>query len=312
MAIPLVPLVLATLLSAHGLRKKSLSPSGAFAAFVVGFLMLSGGLYAFGVMLIGFYLTGSQATKYGKKRKAQLEEGYHEAGYRSGWQVLCNSASAFVAAFVWNAVFAPGSVHAKLDGILGINVQGLIGIKNAPRYDASWCPVDGSIAGGLSRMLLFAALGHFACCLGDTLASELGILSRGQPRLITTLRTVPAGTNGAMSVGGTLASITGGLVVGLVMGVSLVAENRECGVNVVVESGVWGMFGGGMGSLIDSVLGATVQQTRYSVSKGVVLQDSSRAGGEVQTISGWNVLTNNQVNLVSSTLSAGLLGWMTR
>src|SRR5437016_13309732 len=57
------PLFLALLLSGHGLRKKSLSPSGALAAFAVGFLMISGGVRLFGVALIGFYLAGSRATK---------------------------------------------------------------------------------------------------------------------------------------------------------------------------------------------------------------------------------------------------------
>lgn len=57
------PFLLALLLSGHGLRKKSLSPSGALAAFAVGFLMMSGGVRVFGLALIGFYLAGSRATK---------------------------------------------------------------------------------------------------------------------------------------------------------------------------------------------------------------------------------------------------------
>jgi hypothetical protein len=40
-------------------------------------------------------------------------------------------------------------------------------------------------------------------------------------------------------------------------------------------------------------MGATIQQTRYS--KGRVLQDASRAEGEV--VSGLNLLTNNQVRV---------------
>lgn len=59
----LLPLFLAILLSVHGLRRKSLSPSGAVTAFVVGFLTMAGALRAFGVALIGFYLIGSWATK---------------------------------------------------------------------------------------------------------------------------------------------------------------------------------------------------------------------------------------------------------
>ncbi|TFK35853.1 integral membrane family protein [Crucibulum laeve] len=246
--LPIVPLALATLLSVHGYRKKSLSPSGAAAAFVVGLLMMSGGTIVFGVALIGFYLTGSRATKYGKKRKAQLEDGFHEAGYRTGWQVMCNSAAAFVAAFVWNVLFFPSGPQGMLAGLLNVNVAGALGLRKGsiPTYDSkTWCPTDGAVADGWSRALL-----HFACCLGDTLASELGILSRSQPRLITTFRPVPPGTNGAMSVGGTIASVVGGLIVGALVGGTLVLENAACGVGVLVETVGWGMAAGGIGSLV--------------------------------------------------------------
>lgn len=60
---PVVPFVIASLLSIHGLRRRSLSPSGAAAAFTVGFMMFSGPLLVFGVSLIVFYLIGSRATK---------------------------------------------------------------------------------------------------------------------------------------------------------------------------------------------------------------------------------------------------------
>ena len=62
---PLSPLalLLALGLAYHGHRKKSLSPSGSVTAFVVGYLMLSSTIWAFGVSLIAFYLIGSRATK---------------------------------------------------------------------------------------------------------------------------------------------------------------------------------------------------------------------------------------------------------
>lgn len=51
--------------------------------------------------------------------------------------------------------------------------------------------------------LMYAHVGrHFGCCLGDTLASELGILSTHPPILLTTLRPVPPGTNGGLSLAG--------------------------------------------------------------------------------------------------------------
>ncbi|KIM37475.1 hypothetical protein M413DRAFT_77158 [Hebeloma cylindrosporum] len=320
------PLFLALLLSGHGLRKKSLSPSGALAAFVVGFLMMSGGVRVFGVALIGFYLAGSRATKCecwskiflyiyplvvvdGKKRKAQLEDGYQEAGYRTGWQVLCNSASGFAAAFLWNAAFVPTSIHARIAEFVGIAV-----FQTRIDYDNNgWCPLSRTVANGWSRRLVLSALGHFACCLGDTLASELGILSSSRPKLITTLRTVPAGTNGAISVGGTVASIAGGGFIGMLVEVTMVIENSRCSIEwsgILFESVAWGMCGGGMGSLVDSLLGATVQETRYSNTKRVVLQDTNKTKDGVRVISGINLLSNNQVNLVSSVICAVMVGWI--
>ena len=79
--------VLSLLLSVHGYRKRSLSPSGAISAFLIGFITMSVPLRIFGVTLIAFYLAGSRATKIGKARKGALEEGHEEAGYRNVWQV---------------------------------------------------------------------------------------------------------------------------------------------------------------------------------------------------------------------------------
>jgi len=93
----------------------------------------------------------------------------------------------------------------------------------------------------------------------------------------------------------------------------MVSENGRCAAEwsrITFESVAWGMCGGGIGSLVDSFLGATVQQTRYSKVKRVVLQGGNKTTDEVQVISGMNVLTNNQVNLVSSVLCAVMIGWI--
>jgi uncharacterized membrane protein len=239
-----------------------------------------------------------QSLTDGKTRKVGYEEGYQEAGYRSGWQVLCNSMGAFVAAAVWNATYVPGSIQAQILG-------GLVKSNGKAYEPEAWCAVGYDT---WSRALVLATLGHFACCLGDTLASELGILSGSEPRLITTLKVVPRGTNGGMSVEGTAWSVAGGGVMGVVMGVSLFWENRACDVGVLAGMIGWGAFAGGFGSLVDSLLGATVQRTRYSKDRHLVLQDETQdKGHDIRVISGWNILTNNQVNLVSSLVTAAVL-----
>ena len=61
--------------------------SGALAAFVVGFLMMSVSLRVFGISLIAFYGVATKATRVGKKTKSSLEEGHDVAGNRNMWQV---------------------------------------------------------------------------------------------------------------------------------------------------------------------------------------------------------------------------------
>jgi uncharacterized membrane protein len=60
---------------------------------------------------------------------------------------------------------------------------------------------------------------------------------------------------------------------------------------------------------LDSLLGATVQLSRYSKEKKVVVQDNSR-DEHAEVISGIGLLTNNQVNVVSSVVCAGIVGWL--
>lgn len=60
-----------------------------------------------------------------------------------------------------------------------------------------------------------------------------------------------------MSVVGTLASIAGGTLVGVLMGITLVAENVRCRENwsgVVLSTVMWGASAGFIGSLVGSVL----------------------------------------------------------
>ena len=99
-------------------------------------------------------------------------------------------------------------------------------------------------------IVVITSFRHSACCLGDTLASELGILSQSRPFLITTFKRVPPGTNGGMSLLGTFCSILGGCVIGLTYLISLYWGNPACRGQIGLELISWGAIGGGLGSLV--------------------------------------------------------------
>ena len=106
MALPVVrlfvALAIALALAARGLKKRSLSKSGAAAAFVVGLLSFTAS-YRFGITLILFYNSSSSLTKVGNAVKAKLEADHKEGGQRGADQVLACSLLATILAVAYMA-----------------------------------------------------------------------------------------------------------------------------------------------------------------------------------------------------------------
>lgn len=119
--------------------------------------------------------------------------------------------------------------------------------------------------GGLFAALAVAALVHpspvwlplaagaIAASTADTWATEIGMLAAHPPKLITTGRTVPAGTSGGVTWMGSLASLAGAMCTGalaLVLGWG-------------VPAALAAVAGGVAGSLVDSIAGATFQRRQW-------------------------------------------------
>lgn len=79
-------------------------------------------------------------------------------------------------------------------------------------------------------------------------ASEIGILNKSWPILITTLQRVPPGTNGGISELGMLASFAGGAAMGLAAALTLALEQSCHG--FAYEIVLLGAAAGLVGSLV--------------------------------------------------------------
>lgn len=140
-----------------------------------------------------------------------------------------------------------GRSAAQIAANLGMAALLAMEFAHSWMIDSRWFP-----AAALAPELLFsAALAALAEAAADTVSSELGQVFGGRPRMITTLRTVEPGTDGAVSLAGTLA---GASAAGIVAAVGTLALR-----------GNWTMFtvscvGGVFGLLFDSLLGATLEK----------------------------------------------------
>lgn len=101
-------------------------------------------------------------------------------------------------------------------------------------------------------LLYIVAIG---AATADTLASEIGVINR-HPRLITTMMPVPPGTDGGISPLGTVASFGGALFISVMGFVFMVALGQPLPLLAIPFTAVLGL----LGSLVDSVLGATLER----------------------------------------------------
>jgi uncharacterized membrane protein len=144
-------------------------------------------------------------------------------------------------------------------------------------------------------------------------ASELGsALTKTNPRLLTNpFRTVPIGTNGGVSFIGCLFSLFGGFIIGVSYIIGNMIFCRSDYLNNTLMINIQLLFYcslfGFLGSSIDSLLGASLQFSGYDRERNMTVQ---KDGPLIEKISGRNILSNNQVNLISSFLTSILAIWV--
>lgn len=150
--------------------------------------------------------------------------------------------------------------------------------------------------------LLFAVLyiGAVSAAASDTVATELGLLNRSPPRLITDLRRVVSpGTSGGVSALGFVGAFLASALIGAVAAVLGVASGLQPAYVVAVS-----IVGGVVGSVADSVAGATFQRKSFCVVCGKPSENLNHCGERTRFSSGVRLVDNHVVNVLATIFGA--------
>ncbi|MGD1901227.1 MAG: TIGR00297 family protein [Geitlerinemataceae cyanobacterium] len=230
---------------AFALPKKLLTPAGYLHAWILGVLVW-GCLGWRGYAIVMFYfLVGSGVTKIGMKQKEA--EGIAEK--RGGMRGPEN---------VWGSA--------------------LVGTLCAIAFAVSGNAGSMASANAIGQLCLLGYAASFATKLSDTTASEVGKAYGKRTFLITTLQPVPRGTEGAVSLEGTLAGVVGSLAIAAVA----VAVGAIDGVGVL-----WCAIAAFVATNAESVIGATVQEQFDWLTNEVVNGINTAIGAVVAIGLGW-------------------------
>jgi uncharacterized protein (TIGR00297 family) len=281
MRIPFLQLGLGFVISAAigwvAYKRGALSTSGVIGAILTGTVIFGCGGWTWGLLLITFFILSSLLSKYKEATKEALAEKFAKGSRRDLAQALANGGAGTLIAIVY------------------------------------WLTHE--------SILWFAFVGAMATVNADTWATELGVLSKHPPRLITSGKRVEVGTSGGVSLQGTLATLAGGAVIGLAGALFLYVESLirytphmllhplSCLVypgNCILLPFL-AALAGLIGSLCDSLLGATVQAIYYSSSREKETEKVIDPDGTPNTLlRGWRWLNNDWVNFISSIIGAAL------
>ncbi len=186
--------------------------------------------------------------------------------------------------------------------------------EKSSRRDIGQVLANGAVAGLIMVLYNYnpnpvwfvAYLGALAAVNSDTWATEIGVFSPIPPRSIRTLRQVPPGSSGGVTLLGLFSGLVGSAIIvligWLVASGALLLDMVGRTFWIIVTAGL-------LASIVDSVLGATLQAQYQCPSCHKITEKKVHCDGEhTQLVSGRSWLNNDWVNFFCSS-SGALFAW---
>ncbi len=226
-----ITVLIAFSLVLYAYLKRKINTSAFIGTLTLGvFILLTLGLkfgYAGILALLAFFLFGNLVTRYKYDKKAKLGVAEGKKGMRDINNVLGNGLSPLFFALLY-ALPVSSPSH--------------------------------------NTIFLLGFSGAVATACADTFSTEIG-QAEGNPRLVTTLKKVPVGTNGGISLPGLCAALLGS---GLISFVSLAFWfDLQMSTRTVFLLSCICLLSGFLGCITDSLLGATVEDKPFYKNRRV-------------------------------------------
>ncbi len=246
---------------------KIVSTSGVIAGAIVGLTVWIFGGWSWFILILTFHLSAGAFTKYKYQRKIREGLAQEKGGARPWPNVMANGGFP--------------TICAALEGLMVL------------------LSLNGDI-------FLFGFIGGVTTMCADTIATEVGLLSKTPPRLVTHLRQkVPPGTSGGITILGELGALIGAVLIGglawLLAGLGLM---RNPFTNALVpftyQLLIAAVTAGMIGCLIDSIFGATIQGIFLCNKCKKITEKAKHCGEKSIHQRGIAFFENNMVNFTSA------------
>ena len=256
-------------------RKEALTiPGGFISAGIIGYTLFITHPILW-IMLALFFGSSTVLTKFKEQSETKIQalKYAEKGGKRDYFQVFANGGTGFIGSIL--IIFS-----------YGINYSGFE-----------------------SKLFIFVCI-SFAAANSDTWATEIGTTSESEPVwILNPRRMVPRGTSGGVSLKGTFGSFLGSFVIGLFYLISCYFfGNKNIGVYIIPMIRITLM--GFAGSLVDTLLGATIQASFICPSCSKTTEKVNHIHDVVVKTkhkSGLVFMNNDLVNFISVLIASSLI-----
>ena len=230
------------------------------------------------------------------------------------WTVL--SVSIFTGAYKYQSLDFSGAIGGFLIGVLIFGSGGwklilplvffflssslLSSLKNKPPSNRDLMQILAN--GGMPALfaliyfffpndiLLLGYIGSLSASTADTWATEIGFLSKKNPYLVFSFKQVSKGESGSISAIGTIGSIAGAFILGIMC-------SYLFNINYLI---VIVAIAGCMGSFIDTLLGSYLQGKYICIKCGQKTENKLHCNTETKLKTGYRFIDNNFVNFIAN------------